>query len=88
MILNLKRSNKDMLYIHFKTETINSILILATPNCYMPKVSIKDACYSIPILPEVSTMSETLSIYMLSKWHLPSGRITGPWPLNSTFPER
>ena len=29
-----------------------SILILVTPNCYMTKVDVKDAYYSVLILPE------------------------------------
>ena len=52
MILNLKSLNEKMPYIHFKMETIKLILILVTPNCYMAKVDIKDAYYSVPILPE------------------------------------
>ena len=53
MILNLKKLNDYMPYIHFKTETIKSVLNLVTPNCYyMAKIDIKDAYYSIPILPE------------------------------------
>ena len=39
-----------MPYTHFKMETINSILTMITPNCYMAKPDIKDAYYSIPIL--------------------------------------
>ena len=52
MILNLKRLNENMPYVHLKMETIKSILTLVTPNSYMAKVDIKDACYSVPILPE------------------------------------
>ena len=52
MILSLKRLNENLPYIHFKMETIKSILTLVTPNCYMAKVDIKDAYYSVPILPE------------------------------------
>ena len=33
-------------------EIIKSVLNLVTPNCYMAKIGIKDAYYSIPILPE------------------------------------
>ena len=39
-----------MPYTHFKIETINPILTMITPNCYMAKLDIKD--YSIPILEE------------------------------------
>ena len=49
MILNLKKLIDQMPHIHFKMETIKSALNLVNPNCYMPKVDIKDA-YSIPVL--------------------------------------
>ena len=52
MILNLKKLNDYMPYIHFKMETIKFVLNLVIPNCYMAKIDIKDAYYSIPILPE------------------------------------
>ena len=50
MILNPKRLNENMPYIHFKMKTLKSILTLVTPNCYMTKVDMKDANYSVPIL--------------------------------------
>ena len=31
-------------------ETTNSVLLMITANCYMAKLDIKDAYYSIPIL--------------------------------------
>ena len=43
LILNLKKLNEHMRYTHFKMETINSILTMITPNCYMAKFDIKDA---------------------------------------------
>ena len=49
LILNLKEANKHIDSIHFKMETINSILKLVRPNCYMASVDIKDAYYSIPV---------------------------------------
>ena len=39
-----------MPYTHFKMETINSVLTMITPNCYMAKLDVKDAYYSISIL--------------------------------------
>ena len=48
MILNLKRLNENMPYIHFKMETIKSILTLVTPNCYMAKVDIKGCTLICP----------------------------------------
>ena len=64
IILNLKRLNENMPYIRFKMETIKSILTLVKPNCYMAKVDIKDAYYSVPIL------RKNLLIYRPSKWSL------------------
>ena len=52
MTLNLKKLNDHIPYIHFKMETIKSLLNLVTRNCYMAKFAIKDAYYSFPILPE------------------------------------
>ena len=52
MSLNLKRLNENMPYINFKMETMKPISTLVTPNCYMATVDIKDAYYSVPILPE------------------------------------
>ena len=47
MIINPKWLNKNMPYIHFKMETIKSILNFVTPNCFIAKVDIKDAYYSV-----------------------------------------
>ena len=35
-----------------KIDTIKYVTNLVTHNCYMAKIDIKDACYSIPILPK------------------------------------
>ena len=60
MILNLKRLNKYMPYVHFKMETIKSILTLVTPNCYMAKVDIKCAYYSVSHPTRISEVSKIL----------------------------
>ena len=52
IILNLKKLNDHLPYIHFKMETIKCVHNLVTPNCYTAKIDIKDAYYSIPVLPE------------------------------------
>ena len=49
LILNLKEANKHIDSIHFKMETINSILKLVRPNCYMANVDIKDAYQSLSV---------------------------------------
>ena len=52
MILNFEKLNDYMPYIHFKMETIKSVLNSVTPNCYMTKIEVKDAYYFISVLPE------------------------------------
>ena len=41
-IFSLKKWNEQMPFAHFKMETINSILIMIAPNCYMAKLDIKN----------------------------------------------
>ena len=79
MILNVKRLNENMPYIHFKMETIKSILTLVTPNCFIAKVDIEDACYSVLILPEYQMY---LKFYFRGNLYqfacLPNGHCSGP----------
>ena len=49
LILNLKKVNEHIDNMHFKMETMSTILKLIRPNCYVASVDIKDACYSVPI---------------------------------------
>ena len=46
MIINL---NKHVQYNHFKMDTLQSVISLMTPNCFMASVDLKDAYYSVPI---------------------------------------
>ena len=79
MILNVKRLNENMPYIHFKMETIKSILTLVTPNCFIAKVDVEDACYSVLILPEHQMY---LKFYFRGNLYqfacLPNGYCSGP----------
>ena len=52
LILNLKKFNDYVTYEHFKMETIKSVAYCVTPNCYMAKIDLKDAYYSVGIHPE------------------------------------
>jgi hypothetical protein len=52
MILNLKELNEYVVYHKFKMETLESIIKLVRPNCYMSSIDLKDAFYSVPIAPE------------------------------------
>ena len=49
MILNLSQLNDFIKYEHFKMDNIKTVLNLITPNCYMCKIDLKDAYYSIKI---------------------------------------
>lgn len=51
MILNLKKLNSTLEKKKFKMQTLSSILCLIRPNMYMAKLDIKDAYYSVPIMP-------------------------------------
>ena len=52
LILNLKEFNKHVSYCHFKMDTLNTIIKLMSPDCYMASLDLKDMCYSIPVMKE------------------------------------
>ena len=49
MILSLKSLNKHMQYNHFKMDTLQGVISLMTPNCFMAFADLKDAYYSVPV---------------------------------------
>ena len=51
IILNLKQLKSFVAYHHFKMETIQSILAMITPNCWMASIDLKDAYYSVRVHP-------------------------------------
>jgi len=52
MILNLKNLNSHVEYNKFKIDTLQSILKLVTPGCYMATINLNDAYYSVPVAQE------------------------------------
>ena len=52
MILNLKQLNKHIEYEHFKMESLQSVLNIIRPNCWMASVDLKDAFYTVRIQPD------------------------------------
>ena len=52
LILNLKEFNKRVSYCHFKVDTLNTIINLMSPDCYMASLDLKDAYYSIRVMKE------------------------------------
>ncbi|XP_065056974.1 uncharacterized protein LOC135685096 [Rhopilema esculentum] len=51
LILNLKKLNSFVSYKHFKMETIQHVLTMITPSCWMASIDLKDAYYSVKIHP-------------------------------------
>ena len=79
LILNLKKLNEAMPYVHFKMDTIHTVLSLVTPGCFMTKIDIKDAYYSVPILPEHQKFLKFMNDGILYKFLcLPNGLCSGP----------
>ena len=52
LILNLKNLNEDMPYLHFKMKTLQSVLSVITPGCYLASMDLKGANYSVTIHPD------------------------------------
>ena len=79
LILNLKELNSHSDSIHFKMDTINSLLKLIIPNCFMSSIGIKDAYYLVAINPEFKVYFNYMSEGRLSKFVcLPNGFYKGP----------
>ena len=79
MILNLKETNEYIDKIHFKMESIKSVLRLVTPSCYMSSIDLKDAYYSVSIHPD---HRKYLKFQFQNKLYeftcLPNGLTSGP----------
>ena len=51
MILNLKKLNQYASKIHFKMDTLNTVIKLIEKDCYMASIDLEDAYYSVSITP-------------------------------------
>ena len=49
LILNLVKLNQFVRYLHFKMDTIEAVLNLMRPNCYMASIDLVNAYFSVPI---------------------------------------
>ena len=79
LILNLKNLNEVMPCIDFKMETIQSVLSLITPRCYLASLDLKDAYYSVPIHPDHTKVLKFIWKNQLYKFLvLPNGLYCGP----------
>ena len=79
LILNLKHLNKYLEYKHFKMQTLQTILTLIQPNCYMATIDLKDAYYSVKIDGNDTCFLKFLCNSKLLKFVvLPNGLSPGP----------
>ena len=79
IILNLKETNNHLDKIHFKMETLNSILKLIRPNCYMTSIDLKDAYYSVKIFEKHQKYLKFVFDGKLYQFAcLPNGLTSGP----------
>ena len=79
LILNLRKLNEITQYIHFKMETLSSVLRLVTPMAYMAKIDIKDAYYSVPIkLEDQKLLKFKFDNVLYQFTSLPNGYSEGP----------
>ena len=68
-----------MTYIHFKMETLQSVLSLITPGCHLSSLDLKDAYYSVPIHPDHTKFLKFIWKNQLYKFLvLPNGPCCGP----------
>ena len=79
MILDLSALNKNIVYYHFKMDTLETAINLITKNCLMTSIDLKDAYYSVPV---ASEHRKYLQFYWQDQiWQfqaLPNGLTSGP----------
>ena len=79
LILNLKKLNKHLEYKHFKMQTLETILTLIQPNCYMATIDLKYAYYSVKFDGDDTCFLKFLCNSKLLKFVvLPNGLSPGP----------
>ena len=79
LILNLKSLNKDVVYKHFKMDTISTILNLVGKDCFMTKVDIKSAYYSVKVHSDFQKFLKFYQDGVLLKFVcMPNGLTSGP----------
>ena len=52
LILNLKKLNCYIRYVHFKMESLGDVLNIIKPGVWMASVDLQDAYYTIPVHPD------------------------------------
>ena len=49
MILNLKKFNEFVEYNHLKIDTLDAVIKMMKPSCFMASVDLQDAYYTVPV---------------------------------------
>lgn len=52
VILNLKQFNTFVEYHHFKMDTLEAVLKMMKPGCFMASIDLRNAYYTVPVHPE------------------------------------
>ena len=74
-----EKLNENIPYINFKMETLQSVLSLITPGCYLASLDPKDAYYSVPIHPDYTKFLKFIWKNLFYKFLvLPNGLCCGP----------
>ena len=78
IVLHLRELNQGVEYKMFNTETLESLIRVIRPNCYIASLDLADAYYSVPITEEHqgylcfpwinNNCQEDLFFCMSSKW--------------------
>ena len=50
LILNLKKFNESVVYLHFKMDNLSTVLNMVRQDCYMASIDLVNACYKVPVL--------------------------------------
>ena len=88
MILNLKKLNQYTNKMHFKMDTLNTIIKLIEKDCYMVSIDLKDAYYSVSITPSdrkylrfMWRVPFSSSLVCLMAFPVPLGNLLNFWNL-------
>ena len=79
MILNLKRFNQYVAYHHFKMDTLDTVIKLMKPGCYMASIDLRDAYYTVAIHPDHQKYLKFVANGVLYQYTcLPNGLASAP----------
>ena len=79
IILNLKRFNQYVANHHFKMDTLDTMIKLMKPGCYMASTDLRDAYYTVAIHPDHQKYLKFVANGVLYQYtRLPNGLASAP----------